>query len=312
MSALEQQYRAVLRWYPRNWRDENEDVVVGTLLDVADADGRDRPRMSEVANLAVNGLLTRTRMLPAIVPSAVRERTATVALAAGAAISLTAMMQLEASPHRHAHVFGSDIASFGPFASPAILVYIVWLVALLASVAGFTLSSRLLAVSTIPVAISSRVVADAADMLLRPTWTFYALLLVLAIFTTLGSPASGRAGIRWLLLWFVPLTGVFVLPQLTSRVAFQDPLWLDAPTWLSWTPLLAVVAAAIFRLLGHGSWAVSVLILSLPFTAVSLSGMGNRAFHEISEIALLIAVAIIGVVFVLRLLGLRVRIQRVR
>jgi hypothetical protein len=312
MSALEQQYRAVLRWYPRTWRDENADVVVGTLLDVAEDDGHDRARISEMANLAINGLLARMRMLPAIVPSAVRDRTATGALAAGAAISLTAMMQLESSPHRHAHVFSGDIATFGPFASPAILVYVVWLVALLASVAGFTLTSRWLTALTIPVAVTTRIVADATEMLLRPTWTFYALLLVLAILATLGNPASGRAGIRWLLLWFVPLTGVFLLPQLTSHVAFQDPLWLDVPTWLSWSPLIAFLAAVTFRLFGHSSWSVAVLILGLPFTAASLSGMGNRAFHEVAEIALLIAIAIIGALILLRLLGLRVRIQRAR
>lgn len=311
MSALEHKYRGVLQWYPTWWRAKNEEVMVGTLMDVADGENRARPRFSEMVNLAAHGLSTRLRILPAVVPSAVRDRTSTAALAIGAAISLTAIMQLESSPTRAASMFGREVVSFGPFASPAVILYFAWLAALLASLAGFTLAGRWMAAATIPLAIGSRVFADASSMLLRPTWTFYGLLIMLALLVLVGSPGAGRSRGRWLLGWFLPSLGVFLLPQFTNTVPFQDPLWMDATSLLSWSPVVAVTASILLRMLGQKAWAVSVLILGLPFTAVALSTMGSRAFEEVSGIAVLIGMTIAVGLVLLRLLGLRVHIQKV-
>lgn len=313
MSALEKQYRGVLRWYPTWWRAKNQEVVVGTLMDVADGEHRAQPRFFEMVNLAAHGLFTQLRILPAVIPSAVRDRTSTAALAIGAAISLTAIMQLESNPTRGASMFGGEVESFGPFASPSVVLYFAWLAALLASLAGFTLAGRWTAAATIPLAIGSRVFADASGMLLRPTWTFYGLLIMLALLVLVGSPGAGRCRVRWLLGWFLPALGVFLLPQFTGSVPFQDPLWMDASSLLSWSPVVAVTATAsiLLRMLGQKAWAVSVLILGLPFTAVALSTMGSRAFEEVSGIAVLIGMTFAVGLVLLRLLGLRVHIQKV-
>lgn len=284
---------------------------MGTLMDVADGEHRVRPGFSELVNLAAHGLFTRLRILPAVVPSAVRDRTSTAALAIGSAVSLTAIMQLESSPARAASMFGREVVSFGPFASPAVLLYFAWLAALLVSLAGFTVAGRWVAAATIPLAIGSRVFADASGMLLRPTWTFYGLLIMLAIFVLVGSPGAGRSGVRWLLCWFLPSVGVFLLPQFTNSVPFQDPLWMDTSSLLSWSPVVAVTASILLRMLGQKAWAVNVLILGLPFTAVALSSIGSRAFEEVSGIAVLIGMTFAGCLILLRLLGLRIRIQKV-
>jgi hypothetical protein len=173
-------------------------------MDVADGEYRAQPRFSEMVNLAVHGLFTRLQIRPAVVPSAVRDRTSTAALAIGAAISLTAIMQLESNPARAASMFGREVVSFGPFASPAFVLYFAWLAALLVSLAGFTVAGRWMAAATIPLVIGSRLFADASGMLLRPTWTFYGLLIMLAILVLVGSPGAGRYRVRWLLCWFLP------------------------------------------------------------------------------------------------------------
>lgn len=319
MSSLEGRYRAVLRWYPTRWRAKNEDVVVGTLLDVADAQSRDKPRLAELVNLGIHGLFTRLRMLPSAVPEAVRDRTSTAALAVGAAIALTAIMQLESEPERGAYFFGREGVTFGVFASPAILVYAAWLVTLLVAIAGFTTAARWAAAATIPLAVGSRVLADANDMLLRPTWTFYGLVIMLAVLVMAGRPAPHRSGVRWLLAWFLPATVVFLLPQiLTGRdmVPFQDPLWLDAPNaifWspaISWLPFIAIATAIALGAIGQKSWAASVLVLGLPFVVVALSESG--ALLETSLAVFLIVIAAVAVAVVLRLLfGLHIRVQRV-
>lgn len=57
--STEDRYRSLLRWYPKAWRAENEDVVVGTLLDVADSRGGDRPSARERGSVIAHGLGTR-------------------------------------------------------------------------------------------------------------------------------------------------------------------------------------------------------------------------------------------------------------
>ena len=316
MSTLTRQYRRALLWYPAWWRATNEEVVVGTLMDVADAEHRTRPRISEMVNLAAHGLSTRMRMLPAMVSPAVRDRTSTAALALGSAISLTAIMQLESNPLRAESMFGVDVVSFGPFASPAILLYFAWLAALLVSLAGFTVAGRWIIALTIPLAIGTRVFADASGMFLRPTWTFYVLLIMLAVLVVAGNPAAGRKGVRWLLCWFVPPLIVLLLPQLTNDRLFQNPAWMENWTVLSlpvlaWSPVVVVAASILLRLFGQRAWAASVLILGLPFAAVALSTMGRRAFEDVFGIAVLIGMTLAGCLISLRLLGLRVRIQKV-
>ena len=86
MSAdLERRYRRALGWYPRSWREKNADVVAGTLLDVADAEHRTRPRRGELANLAASGISTRLGVL--LEPWA-RNAISTIALARAVAYPL--------------------------------------------------------------------------------------------------------------------------------------------------------------------------------------------------------------------------------
>lgn len=59
MSDLEGRYRALLRAYPKRYRAERGDEIVGTLLDAA-APGQRRPTAREAASLILGGLRTRT------------------------------------------------------------------------------------------------------------------------------------------------------------------------------------------------------------------------------------------------------------
>jgi hypothetical protein len=60
MSALERDLRRMLRWYPRHWRDEHGDALVGLHLDMADGDGSTLSRQDRAA-LRAAGLFERTR-----------------------------------------------------------------------------------------------------------------------------------------------------------------------------------------------------------------------------------------------------------
>lgn len=55
MTAPER-YRRLLRWYPKPWRDAHGEVLLGTALEVAEAEGRTAPRASEAWAMRLNGL----------------------------------------------------------------------------------------------------------------------------------------------------------------------------------------------------------------------------------------------------------------
>jgi hypothetical protein len=312
MSSLEQRYRTALRWYPGPWRMKNEEVVLGTLLDKAEGEGRAEPRLTELANLAANGVANHLRLIPSAIPSTVRDRASTAALAVGTAIALTAAMQLEGRPDRYMEFFGREYALFGPFASPAIIVYAAWIAAFFASIAGYATVARWITVTTIPLAIGSRVLADANDMFLRPSWTFLGLILLLSLVVLAGSPAPSRVGVRWLLAWFLPALFVFTLPQtIINRGGFalQDPLWLDRPDLLSWSPVITVAVAVTLQVAGQRFWSAAVLLVGVPFTAAAV--FGGETSIEAATVALPIALAVFAVMILLRAFGFSVRIQRV-
>ncbi|RUR03231.1 hypothetical protein [Labedella endophytica] len=87
--GLEGRYRRLLRAYPSAWRSENEEVVLG-LLDVAEAEGRERPAPGERWVLATDGVAHRLDRRVSIVAAV----TAFGAATAGAAAYLFAAVEL--------------------------------------------------------------------------------------------------------------------------------------------------------------------------------------------------------------------------
>lgn len=314
MSALEQRYRSALRWYPAAWRDHNADAMVGTLLDVADGEGRTRPRASELANLALHGISARLGRIPTAMPAAVRDRAATGALAVGAAVSLTAIIQLESSPSRTLGWLSGDMVTFGPFTSPAIIVYAVWIAAFLVSVVGKATASRWLVASTIPLAIVTRVFADAAHMDLRPTATFSVLMAMLALLALIGSPATGTRGALWLVGWFVPALALFSIPQFLAgnHLAFQDPAWVEDPGALSVIPWAVVALAIALHLARQRSWADALLLVAAPFVLLAIqNGRSPENLIELVPPVLFVCALIAASLGVLRLFGVTIHVRRV-
>lgn len=52
---MEDRCRRLLRWYPASWRAENGEVLLGTLLDVAEAERRERPSAGEAWSIRFAG-----------------------------------------------------------------------------------------------------------------------------------------------------------------------------------------------------------------------------------------------------------------
>jgi len=62
MTNARRRYERILRWYPRGWRVQHEQVMLGTLLDMDDARGSGGPTFGEAWSLRLDGL--RHRLVP--------------------------------------------------------------------------------------------------------------------------------------------------------------------------------------------------------------------------------------------------------
>lgn len=310
MSGLEAQYRAALKWYPSRWRRAHEEVVVGTLLDAAEDENRVRARITEVASLIVHGAARRVAMAPSAVPKSIRDRMSIGALAIGTAIAVTGVPLLELNQGRSAAWFGGEVATFGPFASPAILAYALWPVALVLALIGRPTAARVTVAATIPVLVAARLVGDAFEMWGRPAWAYLSILILLAVIAVLGTPRLERRGRLWLTGWFVAALLFFALPpMLNSRGDWsQQPSWLNQPGWVHWTPLIAVLISLVLLVARQPAWAVAVLPLCLPFVFATM--FDGRADNSLPLWVLVIALAPVVAVGVVRALGYRVRVTR--
>lgn len=74
-------YARLLRWYPASWRRTHGDVVLGTMLDAAEAEGRDAPTPAERRDAMIDGLAHRLTRRVAIVAAVIAVSCAAAAAA---------------------------------------------------------------------------------------------------------------------------------------------------------------------------------------------------------------------------------------
>jgi hypothetical protein len=132
VTPLETTYRRTLRSYPRAWRQQHEHVIIGTLLDVAEAEDRTTPRSAELVHLAASGVLTR---LGIWLTTRTSDWIATVALAMGTALAVGLLMSGTWMPW--SRVLGPYAGRYIPEANPlldfGIIIYALWILCFIAS-----------------------------------------------------------------------------------------------------------------------------------------------------------------------------------
>ncbi|HEY4267146.1 MAG TPA: hypothetical protein VGM94_03030 [Galbitalea sp.] len=326
MSApLEQKYRRALRWYPKRWRAENEDVVVGTLLDVAGERGERTPTRTDLRSLHLHGLAARFGFLDRILTRAIRDRVSAIALGTGFALSAWAAF-FEVRNARGLDRFSSLSAhgtttTFGPFVSLAIILYLTWLLAFGASFLGRPWLLRLLLVATIPAAIVARVVSEQLGMSLFPSTTTVLLLEIFALFAVLGTP---RPTARWR-VW-IGLSAAVAIALITwvlrgtfgFLVTGDNFAYFGRYFFFEAGPIGGVISgfcaggagvAILCLVLQRWTWAAVVTISMLPWFALYVSrDPGDFVFWT----AAAIVVAVLAIAITLRARGLRLRITLTR
>ncbi|WP_411698646.1 hypothetical protein [Conyzicola sp.] len=336
-AALERRYRAALDWYPSAWRAENGEAMLGTLLDEAEATGREKPRLGDLANLAVHGLAATAKQLPNRIPSAIRDRVAAISLGTGFALSLVLFLGAEWAPWAPNgpwngwafdwRVVNSEVPGFGPFASAGAVLFALWFAAFGFALVGLARTASFTLFATFPVSLLLVENAGHRMVSLRPTDGVLVVLAALALLAMAGRPTrrgQKRAGAQWLAL----AAGIAViLPASFAAVAIadsQNPLgWRFASRLDPWNSFHQVSSPVLFLALmavlivvaiarARRDWSVALGIASLPW-ALSLllmlttgGGIGTLAIYSAVGLTLLMAVAYV----VLRERGYRVALVR--
>lgn len=95
MTNAQRRYERILRWYPRRWREQHQQVMLGTLLDADDARGRSGPTLGEAWSLRWDGL--QHRFAPAGGERVGRRRTITFAAIAAVIVGCVSVGGLTAA-----------------------------------------------------------------------------------------------------------------------------------------------------------------------------------------------------------------------
>jgi hypothetical protein len=284
MSA-EESYRAALRWYPARWRRENGEVLVSTLLDAADADGRTEATAAELHSLRRSGLGAHA---DALLPRPVRDRVAAMAMGAGLAFALVLLTAQAWAPW--------DLDSPDGLVWPLLVHPGLLLLAGLAALANWTTASRILLIATLP-ALAIPLLLTSAPAVLRPTVATLAMLAVLAILAMIGRPSR-----RWTLVSAgVSLAGLaawLVFARTFGERYFVRDGLIDLIAG-PWPVLLLVAVMLAFVVARQRSSALAVLVFSVPwlvlrtFDALWLSMPAGRTLAPVASVAVLVVVVVL-------------------
>jgi len=317
-------FERALRWYPAHWRERHGAEVLGVLLDQADAEGRPIPTRSQRLDLAWHGTLERFRSVGAWLPSSVRDRAAAVSLGAGATFAIMMFLLIEWNPMApewwEERAFGGELSRFGPFASPAVVLYALWFAAFVLALLGASAAAREAVAATIPLAIVVRMLGDVGEMWLRPSWTTLGILMLLAAVATLGRVGTDRRSAAWAAISAVGMLAFCAIPLALSPGAliFRDPIFLKWPMQgvLSWVVAGAIALAILLKAFGSKAWGGAILLATLPWcAAVMAPALANsRTAGDLASWMVPTALAVVAtcvIVLSLRVFGIRVRIERI-
>ncbi|GAB2976054.1 hypothetical protein [Frigoribacterium salinisoli] len=264
-AALERRCRRLLAAYPRSWREQHGEALLGTLLDAAEAEGRDRPGLDVGADLVVRGAAVR---VDRVVLRGVRDGIASSALALGVALAATYFVLHAWAPFGQGRDVFRESLHFGPSMNPGVIPCGLWAVALLLTLAGRSGPARSVLLGTVPVALLLPVLGAARPEWDGPSTTNLVVLGVTAVLAAVGSPRRlGRLGVACL-GWTAGLVGLYAYADVLTSIG-DRVLWarIATPANVGLATVPVVLLAVVLVLLRRSATAVVVLATLVPWLA---------------------------------------------
>ena len=237
-AAMEQRFRRALRWYPRAWREEQGEVIISTLMDVAGGELRTTPRLSELLNLAATGFATRVGVF---LPARARDGISTVALGSGAVLAIAFLVVHTWSPWAGVNSYDA-FPTFGPFVNPGVLLYGIWVVGLVLGLLGWNRALRYTMIAAAIAPVLLRLVNHLqGDSWHGPTATTLGFFLSLALGVLIGIPQSPSRVAVIAAVTLAASCAVYTLNGVPRRYYIDDRSFWWGIAW-SYGVVLVIVA----------------------------------------------------------------------
>lgn len=259
-SDIQHQFRGALRWYPDRWRAQHEEAMLGTLLDVADAEGRTRPKRGELATLRASGLAA---WIDALLPARVRDGVSAVSIATGAAFATVYLVMHSWMPWLDITTLrdgatGLSHETFGPFLNPFVVLWVVWMIALMFALAGLSIATKITLAFSVVTALLIPLVAEVTGTLwFGPRSTNLGFLSLLALMAMLGAPRRPGRLLAGVTVATCAITGYYFLAGYMNGGGDDLFFWYNPGTHVSVVLYLAL----------SGSLALAFLLAKRPVPA---------------------------------------------
>lgn len=285
--------------HPKSWLAEHGEVAVGTLMDVADNDGRSSPALKERLSLTAHAVALHA---DAFIPRTVRSPAASISLGIGWAVSFVHLLIFALLPlisdgiyHDGDSFLWASVALCGP-----------WFIAGTLSILRHPDLARwvlLLAVITPVALVASRFLTTDVEL---PATMLSALLATTAVIALVGTPQSKlvvvSGGVTTVaLIGVLAYSGLLLTP-------YESFLW-GTVAWENLPAVLAMCLAAVITLLAtkQQRTAGGLALITLPWVAVEL-GLVWRTGDPAAPLVTVITIAMLVIAgIVLKALGRRNR-----
>lgn len=283
--------------------------MMGTLLDSAEHEGRDRPTPAERIDLTVHAGLARLSIL---MPAQVRQGVAAVALATGTAFAVAYLMFSGWAPFLRDREFFHAMFSFGPFMNSGVVLCAAWIVAFGFALLGWRRAASVTLVATIVIAGVTIVATHTVQEWDGPASRNAGFLVLFATLSLVGAPASRArlaiAAATWLAA-FVGLYAANGMLRADGDRAFW--VWIATPGNILLALFVGLILAVGLVALRRPRSAVVVLWSFLPWLAAAWLGF---ALDDASTAMFLLLAAtvtaglLVAIRYALRRAGVSVRI----
>ena len=288
--SLESRYRRLIVWYPRSWRQSQGNALLGILLDIAESEHRDKPRLRERFSIAGHGVEAR---MERIAPSDIRNAAATISFSMGAGFALVTFLVSSWAPWGNELFPAAFYSKLGPFydAGPALTIF--WVIALACLICGKWQAGRLALLLSVLVAVGMPFVTAALhpQMLgVDPTSrVFFAVSALVAMFGTprRNALAGGITVASAVLVWVGYSWGQpFQLPVAQAG----DVIWNHhiVDVWYGCVVVLAVcIGMAITK---RWAQAFTLVLALVPISTVLIAyATQSRLFDQFAALTVVVS-----------------------
>lgn len=227
--------RAVRASYPRQWRAESGEELIGVFLDVAAAEQRTKATILDLANILFSGLTARFLVIVGKVAPQARDRVSALATMLGTSMAVMMLLLGEWGPWVRAGSlrwrptgagFSERLLELGPFVTLSAAAYVMWIAVFVATVLQRSAARRHLLVLAALASVLLPLCSWVAGVMAPPP--IVSVVMALASVLALSGNATRTIHQLRLARWGTPLLATGLLAVTVAQLPGQAIFFYNA------------------------------------------------------------------------------------